>query len=107
MTELEIPFRVRCPVCSRESPTGYRISVVVEALQTLQIRLYADCHVASWDASDAELAQIRECLNAVWRENLPDESEDYSLSGTQEEDGVAFIHTGILEQVESEDCLRS
>lgn len=59
MTELEIPFRVRCPVCSRESPTGYRISVVVEALQTLQIRLYADCHVAGWDASDAERALSR------------------------------------------------
>jgi hypothetical protein len=80
MTELEIPFHVKCPVCMQESPTGYRISVVVEALRTFQIRLYADCHVASWDASDAELAQMRECLDAVWRENIS-ASEDYSFSG--------------------------
>jgi hypothetical protein len=70
MTEFEIPLHVKCPICLKESPTGYRISVVAEALQTLQIRLYAGCHVTSWDASDAELAQIRESLDAVWRENL-------------------------------------
>src|SRR5664279_5937602 len=98
MTELEIPFRVRCPVCSQESPTAYRISVVVEALQTLQIRLYADCHLTSWDASDAELAKMRVCLDAVWRENLPDESEDYFLSDTQEGHGIAFVDTGIVHQ---------
>jgi hypothetical protein len=66
MTEPEVLFPVRCPICLQESLAGFRVSVVAEALQTLEIRLYANCHVASWHASERELAQIRQYLGAVF-----------------------------------------
>ena len=69
MIEPEILFPVKCPVCLRESLTGFRISVIAEALQTLEIRLYANCHLTSWDASAAELARLRQHLDEVWREH--------------------------------------
>ena len=79
MIEPEILFPVKCPVCLRESPAGFRISVVVEALQTLEMRLYANCHVTSWDASEAELAHLRKCLDVVWSEQLPEAAESPDL----------------------------
>ncbi len=69
MSEPEILFPVQCPVCRRQSLTGFRISVIAEALQTLEIRLYANCHLTSWDASAAELARLRKHLDEVWREH--------------------------------------
>ena len=80
MTEPEILFPIKCPVCLKESLTGFRISVVAEALQTLQIRLYTNCHVTSWDASEAELAQIRQGLDTLWSQNLPEVCQDYALN---------------------------
>jgi hypothetical protein len=70
MTESEILIPVRCPICSQEPLTGFRISVVAEALQTLEIRLYAECHLTSWEASELELAQIREYMCAESNEDL-------------------------------------
>ena len=49
--------------------TGFRISVVADAFDCGDIRLYASCHVASWEASEAEIAQIREFLDADRSEN--------------------------------------
>jgi hypothetical protein len=69
MSEPEILFPVQCPVCRQQSLTGFRISVIAEALQTLEIRLYANCHLTSWDASAAELARLRKHLDEVWREH--------------------------------------
>jgi hypothetical protein len=43
---------------------GFRISVVADAFDCGDIRLYASCHIASWEASDAEIAQIRDFLDA-------------------------------------------
>jgi hypothetical protein len=80
MIEPEILFPVKCPVCLRESPAGFRISVVVEALQTLEMRLYANCHVTSWDASEGELAHLRKYLDVVWSEQLPEEAERADLA---------------------------
>jgi len=80
MIEPEILFPVKCPVCSRESLTGFRISVVAEALQTLEMRLYANCHVTSWDASEAELAHLRKFLDVVWLEQLPETAESADLA---------------------------
>jgi hypothetical protein len=81
MIEPEILFPVKCPVCLRESLTGFRISVVAEALQTLEMRLYANCHVTSWDASEAELAHLRKYLDVVWSEQLPEAAECGDLVG--------------------------
>ena len=80
MIEPEILFPVKCPICSRESLTGFRISVVVEALQTLEMRLYANCHVTSWDAGEAELAHLRKYLDVVWLEQLPETAECADLA---------------------------
>jgi hypothetical protein len=104
MTESEILFPVKCPVCLQESLTGFRISVVAEALQTLQIRLYANCHVASWDASEAELAQLGQYLDAAWTEDLPEVCQEYSINSVQGDDSIEFIYTGVLEDIESGDC---
>ena len=68
MREPEILLPVTCPVCSQKAMTEYRISVVTDAFDCGDIRLYASCHVASWEASEAELAQIREFLDADWSE---------------------------------------
>ena len=70
MSEPEILLPVTCPVCSQRVMTGFRISVVADALDCADIRLYASCHVASWEASAAEIAQIRQFLDADWSENL-------------------------------------
>ncbi len=71
MTEPEIHFPVKCPICAEEMLTGFRISIIADALHTGDIRLYSLCHLASWDASESELAHIREFLDATWRQNLP------------------------------------
>jgi hypothetical protein len=65
MTECEILLPVTCPVCTQKILAGFRISVIAAALDTGDIRLYASCHLASWEASDAELAQIREFLDST------------------------------------------
>jgi methionyl-tRNA formyltransferase len=65
MTEPEILFPIKCPICSQEMLTGFRISIVEDALDSGDIRLYANCHLASWDASAAELEQIRNFLDAT------------------------------------------
>ncbi len=75
MTEPEILFPVKCPICLQESLTGFRFSVVAAALATGDLRLYANCHLASWDAGEPELEQIREFLDATWSENLQEDCE--------------------------------
>ncbi len=69
MTEPEVLVPVRCPICMRESLAGFRISVIEDALESGEIRLYADCHVVSWDAGQRELERIREYLDAMWTAN--------------------------------------
>jgi hypothetical protein len=68
--EPEILIPVKCPLCSQESLTGFRISVAADALESGEIRLYANCHIVSWDASVTELATIRAYLDANWSTNL-------------------------------------
>jgi len=65
MTEPEVIFPVKCQSCSQQSLAGLRISVVADALEAGEIRLYANSQVASWDASALELAQIREFVDAA------------------------------------------
>jgi len=98
MTEPEIQFAVTCPVCRRESPAGFRFSVVAEALQTGDIRLYSSCHVAGWDASESELAQLREYLDATWSESLREACNDFSLDDFETPQDVAIILAGDLEE---------
>lgn len=61
--EFELP--VSCPCCGKRSLSDFRLTVIAEGLQTNHLRLYANCHVSGWDASDSELAEIRDHLDGL------------------------------------------
>jgi hypothetical protein len=63
MTDSEVQFPIRCPICRQELLTAFRLSVVADGLENGDIRLYANCHVASWDATQSELEHIRRFLD--------------------------------------------
>ena len=65
MIEAEILFPVTCPVCEQQALTGFRMTVVIEAVLSGQIRLYSSCHLAAWDASDRELDALLEYLDTA------------------------------------------
>ncbi len=97
MSEPEILLPVKCPICSQESLTGFRIAVVADALATGDIRLYTGCHVASWDASEADLKGIREFLDVTWSEKMREACDEFSLDDPEDEEGVAIRVFGDLE----------
>jgi hypothetical protein len=97
VSEPEILIPVKCPICSQESLTGFRVEVVADALATGDIRLYTGCHVASWDASEADLKEIREFLDVTWSENMREACDEFSLDDPQNEEGGAFNVFGDLE----------
>jgi len=103
MTEPEILFPVKCPICLQESLTGFRFSVVAAALATGDLRLYANCHLASWDAGEPELEQIREFLDATWSENLQEDFQELSIDDLLNNEKPAFTYTGVIDDVESDD----
>jgi hypothetical protein len=102
MTEPEIHFPVRCPICSQEALTGFRLSIVASALDTGDIRLYASCHLTSWDAREPELQQIRDFLDATWSENLLKAGQELTFDETAEDKDVAFIHTGAFDEMNND-----
>jgi hypothetical protein len=63
--EPEIPLPVTCPHCGEESLARFRVSVLTDAVLGDPIRLYADCHLVGWDASDVELERIRHHLRTT------------------------------------------
>jgi hypothetical protein len=63
MIEAEILFPVTCPICAQPGLTGFRMTVVIEAVLSGQIRLYSNCHLAAWDASEPELDALLEYLD--------------------------------------------
>jgi hypothetical protein len=81
MTEAEILFPVQCPVCAQQALTGFRISVVADALRTGEIRLYALCHVVGWEASEKEIFLLQECLEAIAPEGDRGERSSEGLAG--------------------------
>jgi hypothetical protein len=68
MTDAEVMLPVRCPQCGQQSLAEFRFGVVAEGLQTRQMRLYAHCHLASWDASEFELERMRAHLDELWND---------------------------------------
>ena len=68
--------------------------MVAAALATGDLRLYAGCHVASWDAGEPELKQIREFLDVTWSENQED-FEEQSIDELLSDDNLAFTIPGI------------
>jgi hypothetical protein len=97
VSEPEILLPVKCPICSQESLTEFRVAVVADALATGDLRLYSGCHVASWDASEADLKEIREFLDVTWSENMREACDEFSLEAPQIEERAAFIVFGDLE----------
>jgi hypothetical protein len=99
MTEPEVFLPVSCPICMQESLVGFRISVIADAFESGEIRLYANCHVAGWDASKKELKSIVEYLDAVWAAELRNSrSEESDLDGSSDGSSCAFIIAGDLEE---------
>jgi hypothetical protein len=84
MTDCEIQFPIKCPICRQEFLTSFRLSVVADAFATGDLRLYATCHVASWDATEGELELIRRYVDA----------ED------------VFSFPGLIEEIDYESVLR-
>ena len=99
MKEPELYLPVTCPICMRESLAGFRISVIADAFESGEIRLYANCHVAGWDASKKELKTIVEYLDAAWAADLQKEyAEAPNFDGSSDEGSCAFIFAGELEE---------
>ena len=103
MTEPEILFPVKCPICLQESLTGFRFSVVAAALATGDLRLYSSCHLASWDAGELELGQIREFLDAAWSENQEEDLQEFSIDDLLNDEHPTFTYTGAIDDVDSDD----
>jgi len=99
MTEAEILFPVQCPVCAREALTGFRISVVADALRTGEIRLYTLCHVVSWEATQKELFLLHEYLEAGWSEEMQEACRQIDFENSADNHEPVFVHTEMVEQL--------
>jgi hypothetical protein len=69
MREHELLLPVKCPVCSAESLSPFRVSVIAGARGS-DIRLYANCHIVSWDATEQELRGLRNYLDTAFNAEL-------------------------------------
>jgi len=99
MTEPEVFLPVKCPICMRESLVGFRISVIADAFESGEIRLYATCHVVGWDAGKQELQAIVDHLDAEWAADLGNGcSEMPDHDSSSDERSGAFIVAGDLEE---------
>jgi hypothetical protein len=59
-------FPVTCPKCGRESLVEFPLVQIADAiLNSRRIRLTNPCHGETWNASEIELQQICEYLEAV------------------------------------------
>jgi hypothetical protein len=66
MGEPTVRFPVACPKCGREKLAEFPVDVVADALQRgSDICLVATCHDLIWTATELELEQIDEYLEAV------------------------------------------
>jgi hypothetical protein len=110
MTEAEILFPVQCPVCAQEALTGFRISVIADALRTGEIRLYAPCHVVGWEASEKEIFLLHEYLDAGWSEEMQEACRQIDFENSAEYRQPVFVHTEMTQQLrvdESSSSLRA
>jgi endogenous inhibitor of DNA gyrase (YacG/DUF329 family) len=104
MTEAEILFPVQCPICANQALTGFRISVVSNALRTGEIRLYAICHAVGWEASDKEIFLLHEYLEAGWSEEMQETCRQIDLENSAENQQPVFVHTEMMEQLRMNDA---
>jgi hypothetical protein len=105
MTEAEILFPVQCPICAQEALTGFRISVVADALRTGEIRLYAACHIVGWEASEKEIFLLHEYLEAGWSEEMQEACRQIDVENSSAYQPV-FVHTEMMEQLRLDESRR-
>jgi hypothetical protein len=66
VSEPTVRFPVTCPKCGAEQIEESPVAEVAAALLSDgKLRFLASCHTYTWNASPAELEQIREYLDAV------------------------------------------
>jgi C4-dicarboxylate-specific signal transduction histidine kinase len=66
MFQSRVRFPVKCPICGSELLTEMAGTDITSALiNNRRIRLYASCHDVSWDASEVEVRQLREYVEAI------------------------------------------
>jgi hypothetical protein len=106
MTEAEILFPVQCPICAQEALTGFRISVVADALRTGEIRLYVPCHVISWEASEKEIFLLHEYLEAGWSEEMQEACRQIDVENSAADYEPVFVHTEMMEQIRLDESRR-
>jgi hypothetical protein len=106
MTEAEILFPVQCPICAQEALTGFRISVVADALRTGEIRLYAACHVVSWEASEKEIFLLHEYLEAGWSEEMQEACRQIDVENSAASYQPVFVHTEMMKQLRLDESRR-
>jgi hypothetical protein len=106
MTEAEILFPVQCPICAQEGLTGFRISVVADALRTGEIRLYAACHVVGWEASEKEIFLLHEYLEAGWSEEMQEACRQIDVENSAANYQPVFVHTEMVEQLRLDESRR-
>jgi len=99
MTEAEILFPVQCPVCAQEALTGFRISVVADALRSGEIRLYALCHAVGWEASEKEIFLLHEYLEAGWSEEMQEACRQIDFENSAGDHLPVFVHTEMMERL--------
>jgi len=107
MTEAEILFPVQCPICAQAALTGFRISVIADALRTGEIRLYAACHIVSWEASEKEIFLLHEYLEAGWSEEMQEACRQIDAENSSAEHPPVFVHTEMLEQLRLDESRRA
>jgi hypothetical protein len=106
MTEAEILFPVQCPICAQEALTGFRISVVADALRTGEIRLYAGCHVIGWEASEKEIFLLHEYLEAGWSEEMQEACRQIDVENSSADHQPVFVHTEMMAQLRLDESRR-
>jgi hypothetical protein len=82
-SEHELLLPVKCPVCAQESLSGFRASVIAAA-SGAGVRLYANCHLVSWDATEREMLAMRAYLDDAFGAELQQAlvSTQFSLAMT-------------------------
>jgi hypothetical protein len=105
MIEAEILFPVTCPVCEQQALTGFRMTVVIDAVLSGQIRLYSSCHLAAWDASERELDALLEYLDTAGADSTGETCREFEIEESAEHKTPMFVHTGVHDRLRSHDAL--
>jgi hypothetical protein len=64
--------------------------VIADAFESGEIRLYTNCHVVGWDASEKELKAIVKYLDAAWAADLGNSCREMpDLDGSSDERSCA------------------